>query len=454
MKSSLAKTILKILISLIVPVAIVLWRPLGFSLNQSIVFGALILVIIWWTTGITNKTIASIVLLAVFIAFGQTPLERIFSFALSEAFIVIILSFLFSQGIINSKLAEKLLQPLFVKYATSALKLMAFILVIQLALIIVIPQSFSRIILIALILIGFFDRIELDQKAKGALMFWLYASTVIINMSMLRGDLILNPALIVLSEYDVSESTWIAYMMLPTVVFYIVAAAGFLLVFRKELATYSIGEVAEAESNKTLGRKEVGQLTVVLVTVVVWATESFHGISGTIFLAIGTVAMVPIGLLKLKDLKSINLHLLCFLTAALAIGPVLRASGVSDIIFSELTAFFPTEFSLYYVVLVFAVSVLMHMLLGSNVTTMSVVIPSLLMVSIAGVRTEVIIFIIYFSICAHFVLPFHHAVLMIGNGYKHYDVKTMVKFAPVLTVIVAICLFALYYSWWFIAGLL
>ncbi|PKM69482.1 MAG: hypothetical protein CVU93_03290 [Firmicutes bacterium HGW-Firmicutes-18] len=89
---------------IIIAGSITILRPFGMSIEQSVILAALLLTIVLWTTNIINKTYTSIFLLAVFIVFGRTPVKQIFSFPLSENFIMIVFSFIFSQGIAKDRL--------------------------------------------------------------------------------------------------------------------------------------------------------------------------------------------------------------------------------------------------------------------------------------------------------------------------------------------------------------
>src|SRR6056297_526574 len=229
----------KIIKTLIVPLLIILIRPLGLSLNQSIVLASLILTISWWTVGVVKKSYASLFLLGMFTIFGNTPLTQIFNFPLSEIFIIIIFAYIFSQGISNSKLAQKLLEPYLYKYGNSYIKLMVIILILQFLMIFIIPQPFSRIIILSIIIREFFKGINLNQKSQSTLMFWLHTSSVFINMTMIKGDLILNNALLNIANINLTEATWIKYMAVPALIFYFISAAGFIFTFNKDLKKYN-----------------------------------------------------------------------------------------------------------------------------------------------------------------------------------------------------------------------
>jgi di/tricarboxylate transporter len=93
---------LRLAATLILPALLLAVRPLDMSVRQGGVLAALVLVITWWVTGVVERTAASLVLLAVFLLIGGAPARTVFSFPLSQNFLMIVFSFLFSQGISNS----------------------------------------------------------------------------------------------------------------------------------------------------------------------------------------------------------------------------------------------------------------------------------------------------------------------------------------------------------------
>ena len=440
--------------TLIVPLLIILIRPLGLSLNQSIVLASLILTITWWTVGVVKKSYASLFLLGMFTIFGNTPIPQIFNFPLSELFIVIVFAYIFSQGISNSKLAQKLLEPYLFKYGNSYFKLMIIVLILQFLMIFVIPQPFSRIIILSIIIKEFFKSINLNEKSQSTLMFWLHTSSVFINMTMIKGDLILNNALLSIANIEIGEATWIKYMMLPAFIFYLISAVGFVLTFKQDLKKYNDCEKSLEVDKKELTKKDKRNLIIIVATVIVWATESLHGISGTIIIMLGTAAMFFNKLLKKEDLKSVDITLMFFLTAAFSIGKVMTYSGTSDIIFSNLTSVFPGEFNLVYIFMIVIVSMSLHMILGSNVTTLSVVLPGLILISRGLVDPITVMFITYVAVCSHYLLPFHSVIILIGNGNKLFSSKDSIKYSPILTVIVVFSIFFIYRNWWILIGVL
>lgn len=444
----------KTIASIIIAGLIIIIRPLDMSVYQSVILASLLLTIVFWTTNVIDKTYASLFLLTVFVLFGRTPVKQIFSFPLSENFVMIVFSFIFSQGIANSKLVDKLIQPILFRYSNSLFKFFISLFVIQIMMIFIIPQPFSRVIIIAMIFITYFDKISLDGEIREIMVFWIYASSAFINMIMIRGDIILNNALITIANHPVTDLTWIQYMMVPSLVMYVILAIGFNVRFRSALKGFGVNYPENAFGRSVLSNKERKYLFIIGLTVLLWASESVHGIKGTVIVVLGSLAMFAIGLLKFKDLKSINIHLLIFLTAAFSIGGVLKGSGVSDVVFLKFIPLFPEDFSFNYIMIIMITAASLHMILGSAVTTMSVVVPGLLIIASGLASIEILIFIMYVMICSHFVLPFHNVILMIGNGNRHFTAETMLRFAPLLTGIVGFSIFAVYLNWWRVIGVL
>ena len=189
-----------------------------------------------------------------------------------------------------------------------------------------------------------------------------------------------------------------------------------------------------------------------MVVVIIWATEDFHPITGTAVVVVATVLMFPLGMLRLPDVRSINVKLLVFLTAAFAIGGTLKACGVADRLFALFLPIFPDTFSLTYVLVVLVTCVLLHIVLGSNITTMSVVVPGLMSIG-AGVAPALpLMFTMCIAVCSQFILPFHHVILLLGEGNRYYSTKELVKMGLPQTVVMFLVVFLFYLPWWRLIG--
>ncbi len=447
------KKYIQLAASAVLPLLILLLRPLGTTQNQSVVLAALVLTIIWWCTRLVERTIASVFLLTVFCLFGQTPLQAVFSFPLSENFLLIVISFLFSEGIVHSGLPDRLLLPLLEKRAGTLPRIIVSMLLLVFIMIFVIPQPFSRIIVLSLIYRRFFQRSGLSEQTQQVLMLGLYIFTVTLNMLFIRGDIILNNALLAMGGVSMTEGAWMTYMSVPTLVLCLAVVVLYRVLFRRALTGIRITAAETGTAAPMTGREKLN-LIFILAVVLLWATESLHGIRGLYIVLAGTVLMFPMGMLHLQDFKSVNLKLLVFLTAAFSIGGVMKNSGTAQLIFSRFTPLFPPSFGWTYVVAVVITAMALHMVLGSNITTMSVVVPGILSIGAGAAPPEILLFLIYIAVCGHYLLPFHHVILLLGEGNAYYSSKHLMRFGAVMTGVVMVCILILYITWWRLLGLL
>ena len=94
------------------------------------------------------------------------------------------------------------------------------------------------------------------------------------------------------------------------------------------------------------------------------------------------------------------------------------------------------------------------MVLGSLVTTTSVVIPGLFILTKGIVPLEIMMFLVYTSIFSHYLLPFHSVGLVVGEGSKFFDDRVVFKFGLVMTVITVLSPLLIYLPWWKLVGIL
>lgn len=437
--------------SLLVFLAILLLRPLGMTRNQALIVATLMVALIWFTTGCVRKWLTAALLLLGFSIYGGTPLKSVFQFPLSTNFLVIFFSFLFSQAIANSGLTRRFLLPVLQKHVGSVGKFLTFVVLCNVAFIFVIPQPFARVILLAFILSEYLSQVCPDKKAREALMFSVYCLSMTANMMFLRGDIIMNYAILSFAELSLSEAQWIQAMTLPTLILLVLEAVLIRVVFAQRLKGITFRSAEKVEKHPLEGKSKA-QLVVILLTIVLMATESIHGIAGWMVILAGSLVLACLGILKPADLKSVNYELLAFFTAAFSIGPVMKTSGVADLIFSRFIPLFPEQFGVGYLLLVMVITMLLHMILGSSVTTTSVVVPGILLIA-SGVAPSVpLVLTIYVSVYSHFLLPIHNVVLLIGN--KDYESSLVTRFGAVTTVLIPVFILAVYYFWWQIVGIL
>ncbi len=420
--------------------------------NQIIVLVSLLLTLISWTRGRTRKSISSIFLLFVFAIFGNTPLEKVFSFPLSPSFSVIALSFVFSQGIVNTGLTEKLFEPLIGKYSSNIHQFLLFMIFVILILSFIIPQPFSRAILIALVYKKYFEELGLGEKSKEALLFSLFAFSAVINTMFKEADIILNRAMIMISGLEITNLQWIKFLTLPGLGLLILIYLALIFIFKREFSDLDLGK--ELKEKPGLSRGDGFNLLIILATTLLWMTEGLHGIGGVYFLLAGIILMYSRKVLEVSDLKSLNPELLIFLTAAFSIGNVMMGSGIAQGLMDSFSLALPGELSYGFLFTMMVIAMLVHMVLGSVTTSLSVAIPSFYVLTKGVVSPLVISLILFSSMANHYILPIHHALISVGLGNSFYGNKPVIKLGLITGLITFVALFLFYFPWWQFLGLI
>lgn len=442
----------KILISLIVPSIILMIRPFGMTMSQTLVLSSLFLVLTFWINKAVSRTLSSLLLLSSFLVFSGTPAEKVLFFPLSENFYLIIFSFLFSEGIVKSKLIDKLFKPYIGYLATTPLRLLTVISAMAFIMVFMVPQPFCRLIMLAMIIREYCDGIEMDRKLKELLLLMVFIISMITNTFILKGDIIMNAAVVNLSGIDIGEAQWFKLLAAPGIGMLTATVAVFLLVYRNELREYSPASIGRPKVD--MRRDDWINLSIVGVTILVWALEKYHPIPSAGVILIGTLLMFGRRILNSKDLKTIEWPLMIFLTATFSIGAAMTGSGVAGLIFGKLSLVFPQEFSILMILAVVAASMVIHMVLGSVVTTMSVAIPGMA-IATAGIMPEIAMpLLVFVSIVAHFFLPFHNVHLVVGEGYGFFSSGAVTGFGIYMTFVTIGSILILYLPWWRIVGIL
>ncbi len=443
----------KVLLSLIIPILFWAIAPIGLSRQQALVVGCVLLVIVWWSTNWVKKIPAALCLSLSFCLFSGTKLTTIFSFPLSETFPLIVMTYLFSQAITNSGLMEKLIHPLLLRWIRTSYGCTAAIIAIFYLTMFVIPQPLARLIIVASIFQKFFEDTHLPARTRSALLYAIFLFYAAVNMSAKDADMIMNYVAAGFSPVPISNGQWMVAMALPSFATILALTGIFFLLFRKELQAGRLTP-PEGSMGTQLTRQQKKEGAVILGTVILWMTAPFHGIDSTLITLGALCLLFAMGTLHKKDFRSIDGTTLIFLTAAFSIGGVLKECGAADKIFGLFGGIFPAAFSPVYLLLMLLVTMALHLILGSNTTTLSVVVPGLIILCGNVVPSPVIVYIAIVAVSFHAILPFHSVAMMIGETEGHFPASYITRMAIPLTLLVYLSAVVIYLPWWRWIGLL
>jgi len=444
---------LKTALSIAVPIVVLAALPFDFDFNRWVLLYSVLLALIWWSTKIISRDLTSLFLLGVFLLLSSTPVKTVLHFPASANFVLIVCTFLISEGIVKTSLADRLAAYALGRFGKSALRLVALSFVLNAALIFVIPQPFPRVIILSSIYTRFLEAQQTEKPVKSVVLFSVYVASTCTSMLFLNGDVLLNYSALQFGNINMGWLDWTVYMSIPSLVISIIMFLLFVLTFKESILKAKSGTVPAPTKFPPLTVMEKNTLAILVTVLVLWILEPLHSIHPSWISLAAVAAMFCCRLLEPGDIKNIDFSLLLFMTAAFSIGGVLNHEGIATAVFSKLLPYLPAEAGCAYYSFITLMVAVLHMFLGSAVTTLSVTLPGIMNAAAPGTNPAVVTLIAYVTVSVHYLLPFHHATIMVGAGKDSYTNKHVLRYGIGLTLTVFLFIMFILLPWWYFVGI-
>ncbi|MDQ0223302.1 SLC13 family permease [Streptococcus moroccensis] len=449
------------IIILLIVLGITLWNPLGLTLKQGLLLASLLTTLALWATEAVHKTVACLFLLGSFLVFGETPATNIFEFAWSDTNLLIITTTLLSVGLMHSNVIHLLIQKVISPFTNSLFLFLLFPYLLGIMLVFLIPQGFARVIIVGTLFQAMLPSDSVEQlESKPIYLFNAFIGVIMGYMFFPNGEILLNGSALAFAGQEISSqlgfTQWFTLMAVPTILFIILSIAFVYMLFKKQLRTFHKNPITLSKSETEMPENPYATwiaIVSMICLLIVWQTESYHGIPAWVGTAIVVLLFFATGILKKSDWGQLNPHFLLFLVTIFSIGKVLGQSGITGIVFEHLQKLLPDAQTPMYLAVVMGIVMLMHMAIGSAVATMSVVLPLLFpMMESGGYSGVVILLMVYILVNTHYLLPFHHATLMIGTGRQYYSEKVMLRYGLAMSFVAPLMVGCVYFPWWRFLG--
>ena len=433
-------------LSLAVGMLIFIVSPYEFKLNAAI-FLSIEALILWGASAMDNAII-SVLFLAGATSLSLTPYKILFQFPATENFYLIILSYLITKGVTDTGTASVISKSIMEKIAKTPIKLIFFSYIAGFLLIFFIPQPFPRVILLAAFYREFFKSQNLTADSKEILYFSIFTASTFTSMFFMSGDMLLNYVVVAISGAQINWAQWALYMSLPASVTCILTFILFIAVFKKEIKN-SHFIISEKKNKKVLLTAEQKKMFFIcLIIFIGFASQSFHHMKSVYIMLIGVILGFTLKIIKPDAIKNINWKLLIFFTGAFSVGGVLNYSGAADIITKKLLVLVPVGNFNEKIIFLIIITLILNFFLGSAVTTSSVVIPTIAQLGILPPHSAVLTLFVYTVVSIQYILPFHHATVMVGFGEGLYGNKVIIKYGILLTVLTFFIVLYICIPWW------
>ena len=434
----------------------------GLSREGQTCLSLTIMTVIFWACQVAQPGFVSALLLALYVVLGVAEPAVVFSAWTGTTIYLIIGAYLIASAVKDSGLGERIAYWFIVRFMHSYKSILISIFGLTFVLSIIIPHPWPRAFLIMSIIREVIENARIPKKDAVPIGYAVFAASVPVSMIFLTGDSSINPLAVQYSGVELGWFGWLKLMGPPCAAASVLTCAALLMVFRPSQPVLVDKEAARrrlAEMGKP-GGQEIRAILWLSAAVVLWATDSVHGIDiGWVTLIIAMLMSMPLvgGLLTPKAWNEVPVHVLLFITAAMAIGRVGAATGmnswIADTIFPGAAPSDPFLFA----ALIAVVSVAIHMLLGSVIAVMGVAIPAILAFT-AHTSMDPLVPALWVltAINLHYVFPFQNMSILVGCGEENgmYTQRETIRFSVPLLLITLFVIVVVETLWWKALGLL
>lgn len=427
-----------------IAVALIVWfAPLpGIEGNAKLMLAFTLMTVVWWALQIAQNGYTAGVLLALMCIFQLDEPAEIFYAWTGTTMWLVIGAYLIANAVKTSGLGERIAYSYMLRFVTGFRSIIIGIFALTAILSLLIPHPWPRAFLIMAVMAVIIQSSGISKADAVKIGFAVFAASVPCSLIFITGDAVINP---LAASYAGGADfvTWLKVMGVPAIIMSIVTLILFLALYRPE-RDYSIDKDAIRGKLADMGKMsgvEVKTIVWVLIAIVLWFTESIHGIDiGWVTFAVGMLMSMPIigDLNAAKDWSAVPIHVLVFLTAAMAIGHVGADTGMNAWIASFMPTSVPDNMFIIAAIIV-ALSFAVHMLLGSVIAVMGVAVPAILaFAQPLGIDPMVATMICYMAVAAHYLFPFQHLNTLVGaspdtgNYTQKETLKLGIALIPVL----------------------
>ena len=332
----------------------------GLSYQATAVLGILIMAIVWWITGVLPEFVTAVVMAVLFVVVAGISVGATFSTFASSTWWLLLSAFTLGVGMKTSGLMKRIALAIVRKFPRTFRCQVIAQLVTGTVLGPLIPSLAVKGAMLAPLAMNIGDELGYERQGKRAT--GLFAAMLVgirtVAPTIVSAS-ITGYALMATLPADVQEqfnmASWFV-AALPWLV--VVLVLNYFLIMgiygRGEKAasgSETVGAPGNAQSLKQSSRGgtnegdgkpipdglgplsvvEKRMLAIILVTVVLWATEPFHHVSA---MAVGLAALVAVFVLKVIDVPAfksgVNWTSLLFIGIALGLGSVFAEAGLND----------------------------------------------------------------------------------------------------------------------------
>ena len=434
-----------LLISVVVPVAFWL-LPLPIDAVAKHALAIALFMVLAWITEVIDVTIAGLIGCFLFWAAGVARPDVAFSGFASGTTWFLFGATLMGAMASKSGLAKRIAYQVLLRVGTTYPRLLLGLILTDFLLTLIVPSGIARIVIMAAVALGLVEALKLpvgSNTARGVFLIITYTAALFDKMIIAGASSIMARGLIArIGGVDVQWSQWFI-SFLPCHIITILAAWWLTLrLFPPEKTELVGGQAYLAEEVRKAGPLSTAELkTAILLggATVLWMTDFLHHISSAkIGLGVGLAALLPvIGILRVDDLKKVNLLPVFFVAAALSMGKVLAVTKSLDLLtnaaFSWISPLMSGDFTA--TIVVYWSAFIYHILLSSDIAMLATSMPLLMTFAKTHGLSPLTLGMVWVFGSAGKIFVYQSAVLIVGYSFGYFRSRDLLRLGILLTLV-------------------
>ncbi|MEF3049168.1 SLC13 family permease [Pseudotabrizicola sp. L79] len=435
--------------------------PAGMTPDQALTFGAMLITLSLWGTGLVPGYVASTFLFAALILAGLATPQEVFASFSSSAIWLVVAGFVIGAAITQSGLGARLGALARPHLSKSYATLIAGLMLLGMGLGFVMPSSLGRAAVLVPVGMALADVLGLGKGSAGrtGVAVVIAIGTNMPSFAILPSN-IPNVILSGVAEQSLGlHFSYADYLLLHYPVLGVLKSVAIVaLVLAFFPARLQPAEAASAAASGGSGRRQGALLGLLAVTLALWATDQIHGINPAwVGLGVALVLMVPqFGFVPPPVFKSsVDFSMLLFVAGALTLGTVVNASGLGKIIAAEAFAVLPfqpgRDFLNFMSLSLLGTSTSIFTTMAGVPAVLTPLAPDLAQSTGFSVQAVLMTQVIGFSTV---LFPYQVGPLIVAMGLAGESTRPLLKVTLSLFVITALVFLPLDYLWWKLLGVI
>lgn len=456
------KSLIGFALGIIVAVALYFTSFPGLERSGQLCMAFSLMTVIFWAFGIAQPGYVSGLYLLLLAVFNVAPATLIFSTWTTSMMYLIIGAYLIAVAVKESGLGERIAYQFIVRFVSSYRSIIYSIFALTFILALLIPHPWPRAFLIMSVMAVVIKSAGIPHEDAVKIGFTVFTASIPVSMIFLTGDASINPlAATSCAPEPVGWMRWLTVMGVPMIITSLITMFMILAMFKptREVSVNKEDILRKLSAMGPMSGKEKRTAFWVALAIILWMTDTVHGIDigwVTLFIAMGMAMPAIGGILTPQSWSGVPVQTLIFLTAAVAIGRVGGATGMNAWIAKTVLPGSVPDNMFVLAAFITAVAIGIHMIFGSVIAVMGIVIPAMLaFTGSMGISTIIPVMAAYIAINTHFILPFHNLAILVGLGEENglYTERETIKFGVPFTAVLFIITVGVCIPWWRVIGL-